>query len=61
MDFHLITREKLKLAAPDSLLRPQVATFRSLGRYCHEAILTTVSSAKGATKHNILQMLVGAG
>ena len=55
--FHSITREKLKAAAPDVLVRPDVGGFGSLDYFKIEAILAAAEPAKENLKSKLSQML----
>jgi NTE family protein len=59
--FHSITREKLKSAAPDILIRPEVGTFGSLDYFKMEEILAAAEPAKQELKRNLAQILAAAG
>ena len=58
--FHSITREKLKSAAPDILIRPAVGAFGSLDYFKIEAILAAAEPAKEDLKRKLSQMLAAA-
>ena len=58
--FHSITREKLKAAAPDVLVRPDVGGFGSLDYFKIEAILAAAEPAKENLKYKLSQMLAEA-
>jgi len=59
--FHSITREKLKAAAPDILIRPEVGAFGSLDYFKMEEILAAAEPAKQELKRNLAQILAAAG
>jgi NTE family protein len=59
--FHSITREKLKSAAPDILVRPDVGAFGSLDYFKIEAILAAAEPAKEELKRKLSQMLAKTG
>jgi NTE family protein len=54
--FHSVMREKLKAAAPDILIRPDVSTFGSLDFFKIEAILAAAAPAKEELKHKLFQL-----
>jgi NTE family protein len=58
--FHSITREKLKLSAPEILVRPDVGAFGSLDYFKIEAILAAAEPAKEDLKHKLSQILASA-
>jgi NTE family protein len=58
--FHSITREKLKAAAPDILVRPDVGAFGSLDYFKIGSILAAAEPAKEDLKRKLAQMLVAA-
>ena len=55
--FHSITREKLKSAAPDILIRPEVGAFGALDYFKIAEILAAAEPAKEDLKHKLSQML----
>jgi NTE family protein len=59
--FHSITREKLKSAAPDILVRPDVGAFGSLDYFKIEAILAAAEPAKEDLKRKLSQILAAMG
>jgi NTE family protein len=58
--FHSVTREKLKSAAPDILVRPGVGAFRSFDYFKVEAILAAAEPAKEDLKRKLSQFLAVA-
>ena len=56
--FHSVTREKLKSAAPDILIRPDIGSFRAMDYFKVKAILAAAEPAKEELKHKLSQMLV---
>jgi NTE family protein len=59
--FHSIIREKLKLAAPDLLVRPDVGAFGSLDYFKIDAILAAAEPAKEELKRKLSQILAATG
>ena len=57
--FHSLTREKLKSAPPDILVRPAVGAFRSMDYFKVEAILAAAEPAKEDLKRKLSQILAG--
>jgi NTE family protein len=55
--FHSITREKLKLLAPQVMIRPQVGVFGSLDYFRIGEILAAATPAKEEMKHKLSQWL----
>jgi NTE family protein len=55
--FHSITREKLRAAAPDIMVRPDVSRFGSLDYFKIETILAAAEPAKEGLKRTLSQLL----
>jgi NTE family protein len=58
--FHSLTREKLKSAPPDILIRPAVGTFGAMDYFKIEAILAAAEPAKEDLKRKLYKILAAA-
>jgi NTE family protein len=59
--FHSVTREKLKSARPDILIRPAVGSFGSFDFFRIEEVLAASAPAKEELKRRLAQFLEDAG
>jgi NTE family protein len=58
--FHSLTREKLKSAPPDILIRPAVGAFGAMDYFKIAAILAAAEPAKDDLKRQLSQILAAA-
>jgi NTE family protein len=58
--FQSVMRAKLKLTAPDILIRPDVGAFGSLDYFRVEEIFAAADAAKVELKHKLAQLLIDA-